>query len=188
VTLFLLNGPPRSGKDTAATLLGHLTGEGTMSHWKLSTSLKERTHALYGLVGLDGRPLPAGFFEATKDETSERFLGLTPRQAYINVHELYLKPVHGPRILGTLLVAAWHRSPFANSEHVVVSDAGDDEQCQPLVDLMGVENTVIIHLSRPGTKWDNRRTFTIPGVRTVEVRNEGQDLTTFRLALLPALG
>lgn len=182
MTLFLLNGPPRSGKDTAAILLGHLTGEGTMGHFKLATALKARTHAMYGLVGFE-----AGAFEATKDEPSPLFLGQTPRQAYIEAHERYWKPVHGPRILGTLLIEEMRRSPFGGRQHLVVSDAGDDEQCLPLVERLGAANTVLIHLDRKGCQWDNRRRFTLPGVRTVNVLNPGTDLTDFRLALLPVL-
>lgn len=187
MTLFLLNGPPRSGKDTAATLLGHLLGRECVAHFKLATELKERTHAMYGLFGLDRKPLPAGYFESFKDVPRHEFRGITPRRAYIDAHERYWKPVHGPRILGELLVAAIERSPFGNVENLVVSDAGDDEQCLPLVELCGAENTVIIHLSREGTQWDNRRPFTIPGVRTVAIENGGTDMTSFRLALVRAL-
>lgn len=188
MTLYLLNGPPRSGKDTAAGLLAALAGREATAHFKLATALKERTHAMYGLVHpVSGRPFEAGHYEAVKDEPSADFLGLTPRRAYIEAHERYWKPVHGPRILGELLVAAIERSPFGNAENLVVSDAGDDEQCMPLVELCGPENTVIIHLSRPGTQWDNRRPFTIPGVRTVAIENATDDLTTFRLALVRAL-
>jgi hypothetical protein len=184
VTLYLLNGPPRSGKDTAARLLGQLLGEGTTGHWKLSGPLKVRTHAMYGLFGLDRRPFAAGYFESFKDKPRHEFRGITPREAYIQAHERYWKPVHGPEILGHLLVA---ENVGRVPQHVVVSDAGDDAQCLPLVALFGAENTVIIHLSRPGTTWDNRRSFTIPGVRTVAIENATDDLTTFRLALVRAL-
>lgn len=186
MTLFLLNGPPRSGKDTAARLLGQLLGEGTTTHAKLAKVLKERTHALYGLIGADGRPWDAGSFEARKEEPREEFLGLTPRQAYINVHELYLKPMHGPRILGDLLIRDLERSG-SWTPHLAVSDAGDDQQCLPLVERFGAENTVLVHLDRIGCQWDNRRRFVLPGIRTIQVDNPGSDFTDFRLALVRAL-
>jgi hypothetical protein len=188
VTLFLLNGPPRSGKDTAARLLGQLLGEGTTGHWKLAEQLKVRTHAMYDLRNaLTGKPYAADHYETTKDEPSADFRGLTPRAAYIAAHERYWKPVHGPRILGELLVREIERSPF-NLPHIVISDAGDDSQCEPLVEMVGAENTVLVHLSRPSATWnDNRRSFLLPGVRTVAIENPGTDFADFRIRLARCL-
>jgi len=177
MTLFLLNGPPRSGKDTVAQMIDAILPK--TAHWKLSDQLKERTHAFYKLVTYDGRPRSAGAFEHVKDVPSPLFFGLTPRQAYIEMHERYLKPVHGPAILGQLLVSCIAHPLVARSKHIVVSDAGDVEQCLPLVSLCGAENTVLIHLDRVGCEWDNRVRFSLPNVRTVPLDNSC-DLPTLR--------
>lgn len=159
--LFLLNGPPRSGKDELARILGRILGPETIGHYKLSKQLKLRTHAMYGLRKVSGAVLDADHFESVKDEPRAEFLGLTPRQAYIDAHERYWKPVHGERILGEFLAREIQASPF-DFQHAVVSDAGDREQCLPLLDLYGGPNTILIRLRRDGCTWDNRREFELP--------------------------
>ena len=176
MTLILLNGPPRSGKDTVANMLCSMLPE--TSHWKLSGELKARTHAVYGVDRRDPEE-----FERTKDQPSLLFLGLSPRQAYIEMHERYLKPVHGPRILGELLLKNIMRSfPLEETENIVVSDAGDVEQCMPLVEAWRPKNTILVHLNREGCTWDNRVRFTLSGVRTVTLENSC-DLPTLRSKL-----
>ena len=188
MTLFLINGPPRSGKDSAATCLAQLLLGYSLSHWKLADELKVRCHAMYRLTDSTGRPWRAEFYESNKEVPSDDFLGLSPRAAYIAFHERYLKPVHGPRILGELLVENMSRSLYFDSKYLVVSDAGDAEQCAPLLELCGADHTVLIHLSRAGFPWsDNRVRFDLPGVRTVEVENPGTTLADLRVALLPCL-
>lgn len=193
--LFLINGPPRSGKDTLAGLLGDERG---CYHWKLSAELKERCHAAYRLTRVGGGDLPAEWFEGSKDLPCVGFRGLTPRAAYISFHEDYLKKVHGPRILGELLVDRVVREcrekdmsphwlpPIAE---VAVSDAGDSEQCLPLVERFGQENVVLIYLSRPGVQWtDNRRQFILPGIRSQAIENNGtvEDLRSSLRRILSA--
>ena len=172
--LYLLNGPPRSGKDTVAGIIGDVLGRENVAHFKLSHELKLRTHAMYGLRTIGGEPLGAERFEESKDKPEEGFRGLAPRQAYIEAHERYWKPVHGPRILGEWLAEEIQRSPFGNAENLVVSDAGDRDQCLPLLDLCGAENTILIKLRRPGCEWDNRQDFDLPeALVTWTVYNDG---------------
>jgi len=171
--MFLLNGPPRSGKDEVARMIGRILGPDCVGHWKLSKQLKLRTHAMYGLRKVSGAALDADHFEAVKDEPRPEFLGLTPRQAYIDAHERYWKPVHGERILGEFLAKEIAASPF-DLQHAVVSDAGDREQCMPLLDLFGAGNVILIRLRRDGCTWDNRREFDLPEAQvTFTLENNG---------------
>lgn len=170
--IYLLNGPPRSGKDSAAKFIRDHFGIHQCAHVKLAGVLKRRTHALYGLVDLHGHPLRADFFEDVKEEPREEFGGLTPRAAYIAVHR-YLSDHHGTDVLGRLLIArseVW-RDRRAN---YVVSDVGSREQCQPILDTFGPENVVLIRLRRDGCEWDNRRRVEIPeALVSYEVDNNG---------------
>lgn len=164
--LYLLNGPPRSGKDTVAQTLREML-PGQSRHVKLSQELKQRTHAMYGLADR-----PAQYFEDVKDQPHEEFLGLTPRQAYIEAHERYWKPVHGEAILGELLAQRIKASGL--DPHYIVSDAGDRPQTLPLLRQVGAENTVLIRIERDGCEWDNRRWFDLPeALATLTIPNNG---------------
>lgn len=186
--LYLINGPPRSGKDTVASMLTGDLFRGR--HLKLAAELKERTHAAYRLFRHDGQPFDHDAYEETKDQRREvAFLGLTPREAYIAFHERYLKPVHGPDILGRLLIEREQRLcgrhkllPWApDASACAVSDAGDAAQCVPLIEAWGRENVTLIHLTRPGCEWtDNRVRFELLDVETVELNNNGSSWLSLR--------
>lgn len=179
--LFLLNGPPRSGKDTCGAMISSLLGNESCWSDKLSMELKERTHALYRLFRMDGKPLRHDFYELVKDRASVAFLGLTPRQAYIDAHERYWKPVHGADILGRLLMNRLRSDPRWSPElNLIITDAGDAPQCMPLVEVYGCVNSFRIQLDRAGCTWDNRRLFDLPGVQTLHLENPGDSFEELR--------
>ncbi len=84
--IILVNGPPRSGKDTIGQLLCQRL---PLVLDKFARKLKEAAHALYGMP-----ELPHDHFEACKDTPLEQFFGKSPRQVYIAVSETYFKPLH----------------------------------------------------------------------------------------------
>lgn len=175
--LYLLNGPPRSGKDTVGAIIASAVGN--CLGLKLAAELKERAHEAYRLHGL-----PHDYFEEVKEEPTGEFHGLSPRQVYIDFHERYLKPVHGPEILGLLLLARLRERRGLRFEtmNAVVTDAGDDAQCLPLVEVWGADNTTLIRLEHPKATWtDNRRPFDLPGVRKVHIFNPGDATVKTRL-------
>ena len=108
--ILLLNGPPRSGKDTIAE---YLEGHG-WHHGKFSKVLKERTHALYGMIDC-----PYDAFENVKDENLSVFFGITPREAYINTSEMLMKPVHGDDIWVRIFIQELEK---VKKDYIVVSD------------------------------------------------------------------
>lgn len=187
--LILLNGPPRSGKDTVGAMIASHLGNTTCWMDKLSAELKERTHAMYRLFTIKGTPLRWDFFELKKDRPAEAFLGLTPRQAYIDAHERYWKPVHGEDVLGRLLLRRLQGTLEWTPElNLIITDAGDAPQCLPLVEVYGRHNTTLIRLNRPGSQWDNRRAFDLDKVETVTLENPGdsyEELRSRTVALIP---
>lgn len=182
--LFFVNGPPRSGKDTVGAMIAEMFG-GRVD--KFARILKERTHALYNLVDGDGRPLPHDHFEYMKDSPLPEFLGLTPRQAYINVSETYFKPIHGDVIFATLLANDWESKfefggmPVGN---FIITDSGFMGEAQEMMRRFPDADVTVLQLVREGTsfKGDSRGYISLVDphatlepnfVRTVRVVNNG---------------
>lgn len=174
--LVILNGPPGCGKDHAGAVLRervlpHLTS-GKAGLYKFARVLKERTHALYG------RPdLAWDAFEHSKDIPNDLFLGLTPRQAYIEVSERYFKSLHGKDVYGRLLAAD---PDFCAADVAVITDGGFDAEAGPVIAVAGAENVLLVRIRTPETRdhplyepfsGDSRYFYDLP-VRTVELVNE----------------
>jgi hypothetical protein len=169
--LLLINGAPRSGKDTAGEVARRV-GRGKVHVAKFAKVLKERTHALYGLFGADSKPLPHDAFESVKDCEHDEFLGATPRQAYIAVSEKLMKPLHGDAVFGLMLLQELE-SNAADADLIVVTDSGFAAEAVPLVESFGAENTVLMRIHRTGCDFngDSRSLIALDGVRTVDVHN-----------------
>ena len=167
--IVLLNGPPRSGKDTVAKALR----SSGFYHVSLARLLKVRAHLLFGL------DVPVYFFEETKDQPRVEFGGATPRQVYIDVSEKVVKP-----IMGRGIWARWLRKSMDNTEQVVgffhpsrlkgfvVSDLGFPYEIEPLV--RGFD-PLIVRLYRPGTSFvnDSREYVSAARVPEMDLHNNG---------------
>jgi hypothetical protein len=150
-------------------------------HIKLARELKERCHRLYRL------DMAHDYFEHWKDSPLPEFLGISPRRAYIEFHERYLKPVHGAEVLGRLLIDREERSArmlrvtpiWSRLTNAIVSDAGQKEQCLPLVRAWGADRVTLIRLHREGVSWnDNREPINLEaeGARMVFITNPGDSV------------
>lgn len=179
--LVLVNGPPRSGKDTVGQLIEEFAQGVYVT--KMAKILKERTHALYGMPGL-----PHDYFEANKEEAMKCFMWKSPRQAYIAVSETFFKPNHGLSVFGDLLLEEI-KEQATNDSMVVVTDSGFAAEAWPLLDFYGTKNVLLIRLHRDGTSFegDSRSYIDLPYVETLDLYNNGtkEDLA---LAMAPALG
>ncbi len=178
--LLLVNGPPRSGKDTVGSVLAEFF-PGRVYITKMAKALKERTHALYGLFESGtGQPLSHDFFETVKDQPHAWFLGKTPREAYIAVSERLMKPLHGDAVWGDLLVEDI-RLNEEDADLVIVTDSGFAREAVPAIRAMGMANTTLVRLYRGDTSFsgDSRGYITLEGVQAYNIENNG---TTFELA------
>lgn len=146
--VILLNAPPRAGKDTAAEWFeNNSNGLGVVEHMKFSKLLKERTHAMYG-----NAELPYDHFESSKDTPQDFFLGISPRQAYINFSELYMKPVHGQSVWVDLLSTEINNS-LANT--IVISDLGFQVEFDRLRELNTDIRFFLLKIYRKGYDFSN---------------------------------
>lgn len=200
--ILLVNGPPRSGKDTVGRIVSELVPDVHVT--KFAHALKSATHALFlGLHGefdkLDMSSMEDNclvcsddaYYEAQKDVPGMvRFFGITPRKAYILVSEVLCKPTLGKQVFGDILADAIERR---SEEYIVVTDSGFVEEAGPLVKRFGVENMDLAQVSRPGCNFrdDSRSYIQFPGVRLHRVSNVGTESSlrwTIHNMLLPSIG
>lgn len=156
--VIFLNGPPRSGKDTAGQIIvDAVSGARAV---KFAHTLKIATHALF--AALHGR-LPSvtesaqSLYEFCKDEPRDEFFGKTPREAYIAVSELLCKPLFGPKFFGTLLAARIAQQP--DVPLWVITDSGFADEAQPIIESVGRDNCTLVKMHRKGCTFDNDSRF-----------------------------
>jgi len=169
--IILLNGPPSSGKDFAATYIVK-TFKNTRQV-KFAGILKEKTHALYGFINR-----PYNYYEEVKDLPNCDFYGITPRQAYINVSELYFKPTHGKNIFGKILAEELKEY---NNKLIVISDSGFTEEAEVLIKEYGAHNIILVKIEREGHTFngDSRSYLDLgPDICTTVIQNDGSQLFT----------
>ncbi len=180
--IIFVNGPPRSGKDFAGAILSQRQDIGLSNRAKLSAILKERTHALYMLFGQGGKPLRHDFFEHVKDTPLVEFSGITPREAYISVSELWMKPTHGSGILGKWLVEELREreSDISGRWTHIVTDSGFIEEAEAIVSEYKAENCLLVRIHREGYTFsgDSRSYIDLGhlGVDSYDIKNDGGKL------------
>lgn len=141
--ILLLNGAPRCGKDTMAAWFE----EQGWFHGKFSKVLKERTHELYGL-----KNIPYDYYEGVKDLPHEDFFGISPRQAYINVSERLMKPVHGDDIWVRMFIRELESTAH---DYVIVSDLGFQVEWETLIQHFGYDKISLGVIYRAGYDFSN---------------------------------
>jgi hypothetical protein len=149
--VYLLSGPPRSGKNTLCEVIARALHPIPVMEYSIAALIKDASHALYSVLG--GVPLDAGprHYEFDKDDPSDDFLGLTPRQVYISLSERYIKPMHGKYLMASVLAQQIRKDAPAVA---VVTDLGFPEELVAFKRYL--DNVHVIQLQREGTKWDSR--------------------------------
>jgi hypothetical protein len=153
--VILFNGPPRSGKDTAARAC--LEAEDLNGHLRvfdrMSMPIKRAFAAMMG-ENID-RWGNVGYFEEHKEEPNE-LLGCSYRQWQIDFSEKFMKPLYEENIFGRLFInRAWRQSKNAV---IFTPDCGFDIEYTTLANAFGQENVLVVKIYRPGTgfKGDSR--------------------------------
>ena len=178
VSIVLLNGPPRSGKDEAAKALSAAC---SAFHYKMSYPLKTAIPAFFGLED------KAHYLEANKDNEIKELFGVTYRQAQIALSEQWAKPLLGKAVFGHIAVRHL-RNHSGPGRVCVVSDSGFVEEIIPIVEAFGHRNVLIIQLRRDGCSFegDSRSYVDYNGVVVQELYNR-HDLEGFRAQVVRAV-
>ena len=153
IKIIFLNGPPYSGKDTAAKLLSEINPQAM--RFSFADELKAMFCRAHGFASFpEGKekdmPMPAPFQDKTW------------RQGVIAFSEAYMKPLFGKDIFGKLLlkhiqgVFGFAHGYLTDREPlgiVCISDSGFSEEGQVLTQVFGKKNCCLVQLSRPGTSF-----------------------------------
>lgn len=142
--MFILNGPPNSGKD----MLADAVATDKIVKLQFKECLYEMTAKHYN-IPLNMFKLMASC-RALKEIPVKDLGMLTPRQALIHVSEEVVKPAHGKDFFGIMLAQKALEHPEA--EAFIVSDGGFADEIPPLKVFFDV---CIIHLHRPGCTFNN---------------------------------
>lgn len=165
-SIVLLNGPPRSGKDTAFRAIKKRLPYA--QEIKFTSFVKSQTHEFYGLQCEEDA------YEFLKDTPLPDFKMLTPRQAYIK-RSLELRAEHGEDVVARDFVARLRRlsSPF-----VVNSDIGTDLEAELVLEEVGPHGIFCIQIEREGHSFDSdcRNYVNLKGVACRRIRNENIDI------------
>lgn len=167
--IVMLNGPPRSGKDEAVKALAK---EFNIRHYKMSYPLKRTVRTFWNLTDDEEK-----YLEAHKEDPQKIFAGRSYRQVQISLSEDWAKPVFGSDVFG--IIARRALSIPTDTQFTVISDSGFFDEAVPLVRLTGPRSVLLIHISRPGTSFENDSRSYIEleqhGVTTVHVDNHYPD-------------
>ena len=173
--IYLFNGPPRSGKDTAGAMLAQMLGEDTVLA-KFAMPLKMATHAVMSIFGNRSGVVGTDYYEELKDDVCDDFFGVTPRQAYIAMSEMFAKPLWGKAFFGEVLALHLKELEKQGKTSAVITDCGFQEEAEYLVEAFGAENVALLQVYRPGYTYDNdSRSYLsgIAGVDSATIMNDG---------------
>lgn len=149
MNFILFNGPPRSGKDTAAKIVcDHLLKPGKLwPVWEKFSFPNKRAFAGTVHTAMDDEGNVRGY-EHRKGEPLPILNGASFRQWQIDYSEKFMKPLYGNDIFGRLLLA---RCDEENVHDIyVVSDCGFQIEC----DVLRNHNVLLIRMEREGCTFE----------------------------------
>ncbi len=142
--IILLNGAPRSGKDTLAN---YLVSQGlAKEHLKYANGVREVANVIY--------PTIDWYNDEIKDEPQAELSFKTPRQVLIGVgmgmRENVCKNVWVDAIINKIDV-----SNYNYDETIVISDCGFQNEVDLMVNRYGANNVILLQIYRDGYDFKN---------------------------------
>lgn len=158
--VIMINGAPRSGKDTLASkIMGYLYHDHDIEVeiFPVKLALVSQTRSFFNVpqASWDNR------YVNDKDKPWQELYGLSQREAMIWISEEVVKPKFGKDFYGKLFVNEF-RIQEDNPDIVIIPDAGFIEEDIIIVNHFGADNCVMINTHRDGTDFskDSRSLIT----------------------------
>ena len=154
LSVVIFNGPPGAGKDAACDFYQRLG----FKHLSFKEELFKETFEFFGvskdwfMKGYENRSIK----EKPVPQLKINGQIMSRRDAMIYVSENYIKPKYGNDYFGNQLSLN-----IKKDDSYCVSDGGFIEELHPVINTIGVENVVLIQLTRNGCDYssDSRRYF-----------------------------
>lgn len=162
----LLNGPPRSGKDTIAN---HLQAKFDTLLYptirrSLSMPMRKAGFAVLGLGYSDE------VYELIKDVPQDIFGGLTLREHMIAFSEQFIKKRYGDDFWGRALLNL--PVDFSMPGCFIVPDLGFQAESHYIEGKLGARNVLTVHLHRAGFEWKNDSRRYVKGTNVLLVEHK----------------
>jgi hypothetical protein len=164
--VIFVNGPPASGKDTAAEIIERITGA---RHIKFKAQLDRLLEVTYDLAPTRLRELCT---REMKDVPVQDFGGRSYRNACIHMSEEIIKPNFGADYFGVILAKRiFHQHSLA--KWYVISDCGFLEEVEAIVSRMRFTDALLLRMHRDGCNFDNdsRNYVDITHIHCMDVKN-----------------
>lgn len=179
--IILFNGPPSSGKDTAALILKEFYGDRSIIY-KFATPLKDSCHSILGFdetytkelellkdakIGIKVNKEYNNFPVQKTLVDNNREMSL--RQFYIHIGENVIKPMFGKYFFGDMAVKKINN---ASEEIVLIPDCGFVEEVIPL--LKEFTNIYLVRLNKSNCNFvsDSRSYIRLP-IKSFDIHNNG---------------
>lgn len=179
-----LNGPPRSGKDTVASIMANRLGRDITRVMPLSMPMRA---AVYGMLGLT---YSDEHYEKFKDKTiSIGGVGTSIRQLMIGLSERWVKPVFGDLAWVNLRVSEINeieRATDSTYERIyIIPDIGFQPEIDLLAYAFGPANVCLIRVQRPDYDFsnDSRSYVEPPAEVTAHILNNTGSLQDLRQSI-----
>ena len=173
IKIFLLNGPPGSGKDTLANYIVQRDRENFVKSW-CAYPMKQAVKAFFALSDEEFKEFEGN--TVLKGTKLPRFLGMSYREACISFAEEWCKPTYGQRVFGELLVERIKALNSTKPLSVVISDSGFNCEAEPMVEEFGKDNVFHVKLVRKGCDYvGDSRGYIDPkalGIKSYTIKNK----------------
>lgn len=178
IKVLIFNGPPGSGKDTAAD---YIEQHFQYKHLRFKDGLLPLVLTAYRV---SREWWDEHYTRELKNIPHPNLCGQSPREALINMSENVIKPNFGESAFGDIAVR--HLDPDRN----VFSDGGFIEELRPVVDAIGPENILIVQLHRDNCTFENDSRSYYPnnvlGCKTIQITNN-KSIDEFHVAIVSEL-
>ncbi len=180
--ILLINGPPKSGKDTLARMLENALMEDTsmpICHFERFSMPIKRAFAGTMGIGIDNYGNVKGDWEDIKDQPHPLLIGKSYRQWQIDFSESFMKPLYGLDVFGRLFCARlsiyegeWDRK-YQLEPVIVVPDSGFQIEIDSIKKYLPSASYKLIRLHRPGTNFNKDSRSYLDDPSAIDIHNNG---------------